>query len=337
MIEVSGLYYDGKSSRRQKVQITFSSSGTLRIRGENIDIQTDIGQVRINPRIADTCRSLYLPDGGKLETGDNDAIDAVAEHFQKNRFQSVLHRLEHNWRFVVVALLATLLFIYSGIEYGVPWAAKIAARSLPMEMQQQFGEQALESLDENVFTRSRLHPETRQHLTRLFHTMTTGLALQQNYRLEFRSSRKLGANALAFPGGIIVITDALVKLADNDQQLTAILAHEIGHVVYQHNMRTVFQNSITALLMITLFGDISSITSLSATLPTILVQSRYSRQFESEADRYSLDYLKNANIPAEQFAVILERLGKQQAGSSKFDYLSSHPAINKRIKMIRVH
>lgn len=167
--------------------------------------------------------------------------------------------------------------------------------------------------------------------------MTTVLATQQNYRLDFRSSRKLGANALAFPGGIIVITDDLVHLADDDQQLTAVLAHEIGHVVHQHNLRTVFQNSITALLMITLFGDISSITSLSATLPTILVQSRYSRQFETEADRYALDYLESADIPAEQFALILQRLGEQKGGGSEFDYLSSHPAIDKRIAMIRSH
>ena len=337
MIEISGFYYDGKSSRRLKVRVTFCPSGAVSIRGDNIDLQTDIDQIRISPRVADTCRSLYLPDGGKLETGDNDAIDTVAEHFQQNRLQAWLHRLEQNWRFVAVALLATLLFIYVSIEYGVPWAAKIAARSVPTEMRRQLGEQALESLDGQVFTPSRLDAQTRQHLTHLFRTLTAGLATQQNSRLEFRSSRKLGANALAFPGGIIVITDALVHLADDDQQLTAVLAHEIGHVVHQHNLRRVFQNSITALLMITLFGDISSITSLSATLPTILVQSRYSRQFESEADRYALDYLESADIPVEQFAIILTRLEQQRGDGSEFDYLSSHPAISKRIAVIRSH
>ena len=122
----------------------------------------------------------------------------------------------------------------------------------------------------------------------------------------------MGANALALPGGIIILTDELFKLAENDEQVLAILAHEIGHIEYQHGLRSLFQDSLTALFLAGLLGDMSSVTSVSATLPTILVESRYSREFEQEADQYAVHYLNAQNIEIEQFIRILTLLEQPQ-------------------------
>ena len=68
-------------------------------------------------------------------------------------------------------------------------------------------------------------------------------------RLEVRSAPQIGANAFALPSGIIVVTDELVALSEDDDELAAVIAHELGHVHHRHIMRTVIQNSAAALLV----------------------------------------------------------------------------------------
>ena len=86
----------------------------------------------------------------------------------------------------------------------------------------------------------------------------------------------MGANAFALPNGTIVVTDDLVKLAEHDDELVAVLAHEIGHVVSRHALRRVLQDSGVMLLVAGITGDIVSISSLAAALPTLLIEAKYS-------------------------------------------------------------
>ena len=74
----------------------------------------------------------------------------------------------------------------------------------------------------------------------------------------------LKANAFALPSGIVVLTDELEALAQHDDELSAVFAHEIGHVVHRHSMRMVIQHSASALLMLGLLGDVNSATSVVA-------------------------------------------------------------------------
>jgi Zn-dependent protease with chaperone function len=87
-------------------------------------------------------------------------------------------------------------------------------------------------------------------------------------------------------------------------------------------------------------GDVSSI---AAGLPTLLLQARYSRDHEREADAYAANMLKENGIPPKRLADMLERLEKSHApegapqtrdeGGSG-DYLASHPATRERIKAL---
>ena len=61
-------------------------------------------------------------------------------------------------------------------------------------------------------------------------------------------------------------------------------------------------------LAVTITGDITSVTSLSAGLPTALVDARFSREFEVEADDAAVEYLHGKRIPLSRYADILARL-----------------------------
>jgi predicted Zn-dependent protease len=180
-------------------------------------------------------------------------------------------------------------------------------------------------------------------LQALFRRVAGNGAESAGYRLEIRFSEALKANAFALPGGTVILTDGLVELARSDNEIAAVLAHEIGHLRHRHVLRHVLQNSVTALIVATLTGDITSITSLAATLPTAVVDATFSRQFEREADDAAVAWLKSAKIDPRCYAEILARLQAQLVTRSgkafeektpAHSYLATHPDTGERIRRI---
>lgn len=334
MISVKAHYYDGKSSVQTPVELIFYESGRVLIQSAALQWETSIDRLSIAARLGNTRRNIFLSDGGKLETEDNEAIDRVCRYFNKNRSYSLLHTLEKNRFYVLSALLLTAAIIWAGIEFGVPLAAKTVANHLPADVEQKIGKEALAKLDSWLFTETAIESDVQKELNRQLQQLAAHTQRQHRYRLLFRNSAKMGANALALPGGEIILTDALLDLAENNEQILAVLAHEIGHIEHKHGLRSLLQNSLTALFMAGLLGDIASVTSLSVALPTVLVETRYSRQFELEADRYAVTLLDKQNIPVEHFIRILTLLEQSRDEAIEFDYLSSHPATDKRIEAI---
>ncbi len=334
MIKIEGDYFDGRSSSHISVVMKIDNIGGVVIRGHNLEIKTTVKRLKISARLANTPRSIYLPKGAKLEIPDNKAIDQVCAYFDKNILQTFLYKIEKNGSIVLLSLFISILFIWGGIEYGVPFAAKWAVKAVPYQVEQDLGEQGLQALDKWLFVKSSLKKTDQIQIQQQFKRVVLLAEKPFNYRLELRDSKQMGANALALPGGIIIMTDGLFKLAENNQQIMAVLAHEVGHIEYQHGLRALLQNSITALFMAGILGDITSISSLAVALPTMLVESRYSREFELESDQYAIDFLKDQQIDLKHYAKILRLLEQPGHSTYKFDYLSSHPAMDKRIEII---
>lgn len=335
MITIKANYYDGKSSAQIPVSVTFSDTGQVSVKGESLSLITSLAQLTISPRLGNTRRSLFLADGAKLESDDNEAIDKVCRQFAPQPWQTALHRLEQRWFSVFSAFAFSVLFLWATIEFGVPLAAQWAAKAIPQHIEERLGQQTLANLDRWLLADSNIDADRQAQLQQYFQNFVSKAGNTYRYRLLLRGSEEMGANALALPGGMIIMTDALVQLAENDEQLLAVLAHEMGHVEYQHGLRSLLQNSLTAILMIGLVGDVSSVSSLSATLPTLLVESRYSRQFEQDADLYATRLLREQQIDTAEFLKILSLLEKAHHSDSEFDYLSSHPAMSKRLELIK--
>ena len=157
----------------------------------------------------------------------------------------------------------------------------------------------------------------------------------RRYEIQFRKSPSIGANALALPGGTIVITDDLVKLAQDDREILGVLAHESGHVVRRHGERQILQGSAIVLLVTWFVGDANA---LAAAAPTALLQAKYSRDLEREADAHAIGVLRRNGIPTRYLASILERFARTEpsgGNASMLDYLSTHPATAERLARLR--
>lgn len=338
MTEFDAVFYDGKTSARNAVRVR-GYARSLYITGDGFKLEIPLAQVRVEPPIAGTRRVLHLPGGAQLQTDDDDAVRVSFP--QANRLETWVHVLEGRWPYALAAVAVAAAFSWWCVVYGLPLAASVAADHVPVGIEVALGEQTLAGLDASICGKSAIDAATQERVSRGLAKLTAGLDDGYSYKLIFRACKGMGANAFALPGGTIVITDDLIKLAENDAQITAVLAHEIGHVRRHHGVRLAIQASGLAALIATLAGDAVSVTGLAVTLPTALLQSGYSRQLEEEADTYAFQRLKEIGSSPKYFAQILERMEAQRSKAAGekaekrgrgFGYLSTHPATAERIE-----
>ena len=329
MSPIQADYYDGKTSARHPVSL-LAGGGKLKVIGADVNEEFDLRRVRRSLRIAGTPRWLYLPGGGACVTDDNDAIDRIT---RTRRYDSILQRWESRPALAALAVALVAFGTWLLVDRALPVAADEIARRIPVEAETVLGQKTLEGLDRFLLQPSTLPAERQEALRSKLAALMQAAGDRTRYRLEFRASRRLGANAFALPAGVVVLLDDLVKFARHDEEILGVLAHELGHVNHRHTMRRLLESSATALVVAGLTGDIASTTSLAAAAPTLLVQTKYSRDNEREADAYGIELMRKANLDPRHLAVMLGRLESRARGKHRDampTFLSTHPATEER-------
>lgn len=333
---VSALYYDGRSalSRPVRVRVGRAAEGLeLQIQeGERTERIPLVGSATAG-RVGQARHLLPLPDGGTLEILDGPAFAAALAAAGHEDGERLVRWLERSWLVAVTALVVLLLGSGAFLAWGLPALANRALAVIPREVDQRIGIQALNVLDRSVFKLSTLPTYRQAQLRTVFAEVTAAAGPDgRQYRLEFRHGGRMGANAFALPSGIVVITDELVALAHNDEELRGVLAHETGHLVHRHAMRQLLQSSVGALLMVSILGDISAASTLVAGAPGVLLNAAYSRDFEREADAFAVQWMRQHGVPPQRLAELLTRVAGQE-GASENGLLASHPGLAERVRL----
>jgi predicted Zn-dependent protease len=329
MNEAAGTYHDGRVSHARPVRIS-ATDGLLSLHGEGIALSYPLSAIRYEPRLGDLPRRLDLPDGGScVVAADFELPPSGAPAAPAERVDQWVTSLEGRWHVVFLAAVVVLGALWGAIVFGVPALARQVAMRMSPTLERQMGEQTLSALDRVALKPSTLDADRQQALTARFDRLVQLTSGDARYTLLFRASPAVGPNAFALPGGTVVLLDELVAIAANDDEIMAVLAHEIGHLYERHTMRLVLQTSVAGVLVAAVVGDVLSASSYAAALPAFLLQTRYSREFETEADTFGLHLLDRAGIDREHFIRLLTRLEKGH-GDGLPGFLSTHPRTSER-------
>lgn len=325
-------WYDGHSSRTRAVRLDVSGGMLALDFGEGDSQQWPLEAIGISPRLGSTPRILRLPDGARVEVADSARVQAWFGGGE-SRVEAFADWLERRKLAIaaaaVVTVAATLLFV----KFGVPWAAREVAERMPASVERHVSNQVVMVLDKAHLADSRIPAARRALLGRRFEAMVAGEPRSADLRLAIVRAPGIGPNAFALPDGRIYMTDALVELAESDEELLAVLAHEAGHHVHRHGMRQALESSSVFVLAGMLFGDMSG-SSLAVAVPAVLLSNGFSRGHEREADAYAFDLLRRRGQSPAAFASIMRRLSaKMPKGLEEgpVGYLSTHPPTPERI------
>jgi Zn-dependent protease with chaperone function len=146
-------------------------------------------------------------------------------------------------------------------------------------------------------------------------------------------------NAFSLPGGIIVFHTEILKKSQSPEEILGILAHEMGHIILRHGMLRVMSESTLSYIKIFLFNGDSSLGSMLIDQGDRLNALTYSRDQEREADLWAIKFLKEANISLAGYGHYFEKnkKGNNTESNSIKSWLSSHPANNERLDIIKSH
>ncbi|MYN39549.1 M48 family metalloprotease [Duganella sp. FT109W] len=326
---VEASYFDGRTSRLYRVTLAVHD-GVAQVRGE-ARRDSPLGELRVSERSQRALRKVTFPDGAYLEVRDLAGMTALLH--TTGHSDSWVVRIQHSWRGALAAAAGTLALVGLGYVYVLPVAADWLARIMPPSMEHQLGQGVLALLDQRVFQPSRFSDQRMAELTARFRQLQPPTGGAPDWRLVFRHSR-IGPNAFALPSGDIVLTDEMVRLLKDDEAVMGVLAHELGHLHQHHMTRRVIQGAVVTAGAAMLFGDVSS---LLTTAPAALLDMKYSRDAEREADDYAIAMLRHNGIPLAHLAAVFEQFQKleHEHGVQMNAYLSSHPATDERIAHVR--
>lgn len=328
----TGSLFDGETLAVRPLVIE-AADGRLRSQTEGVALEVALSGVRVSDRLAAVPRFLYLPDGRTIETPDNDAVDALLAGQRRGRVVAAVHWLELRSRVAAAATVLLVTAVAATVWWGLPVLAHQAAMAVPPSIEKQAGQTAMATLN-RLLAPTQLKRIDQARVSAQLDRLLRARPLPAKPELVFRSMGGKFPNAFALPGGFIVVSDELVALA-NDEELAAVLAHELGHWQLRHGLQGVLRSSAALLLVSTVSGDLSALTTFAGTIPFVLLQRGYSREFEEAADAYAVDLLRQADISVAYFATILKKLEDARPGSGQdLTYLSTHPATGDRIKRV---
>lgn len=328
-------YLDGQTAIRYPA--------TVRVMREGLEVTTASGWTRLWPyREIQQTQGYYAGEEVRLERGGDlgEALIVSAPGFLESLHEASpatgrFHDPSGRGRRVKLTALAGLAII--GITaalylWGVPLLAAIAAPRVPVAWEDRLGRAVMEGLapaDKRCDG-----PEGQRALDAIVARLAAA-APPSPYAFQVRVADVPEVNALAAPGGHMVVFRGLLEQAKTPEELAGVLAHEMEHVLHRHATRAVIQHVSTGLLLAALTGDMTGPMAYGLESARVLGQLQYSRHAEEEADHDGMGLLLAARVNPDGMISFFEGMSKGDQPRRVLRYLSTHPNPADRITALR--
>ncbi|RDC61261.1 Beta-barrel assembly-enhancing protease [Alteripontixanthobacter maritimus] len=173
-------------------------------------------------------------------------------------------------------------------------------------------------------------PESDAALAKLVRTMDPG-SEEDGARIKLGIANFDMVNAVALPGGQVLLFDGLLQEAERQDEVTGVLAHEVGHVRERHVMTAVLRQFGLSILSAGLGGGYSESALGIASLD-------YSREAETEADEFARERLREVRVSPDGAAAFFDRVAEEYEDTNApaiTGWLATHPAAKERADAYR--
>lgn len=159
---------------------------------------------------------------------------------------------------------------------------------------------------------------------------------QMPYRNEFAWDVKIidddnTLNAFCTPGGYIYVYTGLIKFLDSEEALAGVMGHEIAHAAQRHSTRQM--TKIYGLQTVVSVATGQAEPGMLSQIALGIINLRFSRTHEKEADTYSVNYLCPTTYEADGAADFFKKI-QSQGGARQPEFLSTHPDPGNRVANI---
>lgn len=263
--------------------------------------------------------------GFKLSKLAHDMLPALAHQ----------HRRERGRQYRIVGLAtAALVSVVVAYIFGVPLIARNVVGLVPPAWEARLGETALAQIEaalreEAGFEICDPDPDSlaNRAIARFAEKAVEGTGTP--FIPDIKVIRTSVPNAFALPGGHSFYFSALLEQTESPDEFAGVMAHELGHVVHRHGMEQLISTSATGLLIGFILGDMTGL-SVAGGIGAALIDNRFSRDAEREADRFAADVAQRMSFQPAGLTNLLERVSGDDSMSRAFALLSTHPLTSER-------
>jgi predicted Zn-dependent protease len=322
-----GTLYDGVSSRARPVHVDISRTFLVISAGPERFVQR-LDQVRGCERRQDGSLRLSLalfPDGA-LRLPSTVPRGLLQEGCSTGHARRRVRALR-----ILVASAALLSLLALFFTWGVDRIVDASVDLVPEEVERRLGSRLHETLVcEDAVARGDTLAAALEKCRRVLETFDARGS--SHVTLTVIDNDDV-VNAMALPGGHIILYGGILQLVDNEHELFGLLAHELAHVQLRHGLRHVARSTLIGFLFTALFGESTGVAALLVDNSALLLDLAYGRDEEREADAYAVEAVARAGFDPEGLLTLFDKLSRQKKLEIP-EIVSTHPPTRERIALL---
>ena len=316
-VRFSGIYYDGKSANKYPVkafltkshlELAFPEGRRIAWTYPTLKLSKtgSAGPVRLERA---TSNDDIMPESVVIE--DPDFLDSAHEVVPGalGTIWNQPHKRSLRYTLVILALVALPPFIFAIWMYAIPAMTNAVADRIPTTWEEKLGQNYVQTLFKEPLKDP--DPNTRKALDAITKRLLLAVPDQPyHFRIYVHPSKMV--NAMALPGGTIVVFQGLINATDTPEELAGVLAHEFQHVLKRHSTRSLVRSEAINLFGLIISGNSDSMTNVILQAGGILEHLRYSRKLESQADAEGMKMMLVTRTDPQGMIRVFEKLEEEQ-------------------------
>lgn len=328
---VTAAWFDGRSTERHTVQWRLDGD-VLEVQHGQTCMRHPAAACKLPEPALGADRPVGLPDGSMLWLDAATAAQWLPLLRRAAGRRAGAADLIGSWPAVAACVLLLVASLWWFNTQGVGVVASAVMPLVPRTVDQKIGEQAWPQIERRWLAAS-VNGERCQRLNTRFMAAATRFEAGP-LRLTCAGVKSgAGFNAFVLPDGHVVLLDGLLKRLADDEVM-AVLGHELGHVVHRHAMHSLVRSAGLAAVAGVVLGDFSAV---AVAVTAGLQGLAYQRDAEREADRFALQFLAAAGIEPSVMRRVWIKFAEAErrgGGAGLPSWASTHPATEERLRAL---